>query len=106
MRLEQIILNLLDNALNYSENGSTVIIRVYQDKKHSILQVEDNGCGIPLENQQEIFEKLYRVEKSRSRSFGGAGLGLAIVKELTEAHGGTIEVQSKPDNGSIFTVRL
>ena len=95
MRLEQIILNLLDNALHYSESGSTVIVRAFQDKKQAVLQVEDNGCGIPLENQQEIFGKLYRVEKSRSRSFGGAGLGLAIVKELTEAHGGTIEAFSE-----------
>ncbi len=106
MRLEQIILNLLDNALHYSESGSTVIVRAFQDKKQAVLQVEDNGCGIPLENQQEIFGKLYRVEKSRSRSFGGAGLGLAIVKELTEAHGGTIEVESEPNKGSLFTVRL
>ncbi|ARF16074.1 sensor histidine kinase [Sporosarcina ureae] len=106
MRLEQIILNLLDNALHYSETGSTVIVRAFQDKKHTVLQVEDSGCGIAEENQQQIFEKLYRVEKSRSRSFGGAGLGLATVKELTEAHGGTIEVQSKLEEGSIFTVRL
>ncbi|PIC81731.1 HAMP domain-containing sensor histidine kinase [Sporosarcina sp. P1] len=106
MRLEQIILNLLDNALHYSETGSTVIVRAFQDKKHTVLQVQDSGCGIAVENQQQIFEKLYRVEKSRSRSFGGAGLGLATVKELTEAHGGTIEVQSELDKGSIFTVRL
>ncbi|PIC58024.1 two-component sensor histidine kinase [Sporosarcina sp. P12(2017)] len=106
MRLEQIILNLLDNALHYSETSSTVIIRAFQDKKHVLLQVEDSGCGIAVENQQQIFEKLYRVEKSRSRSFGGAGLGLATVKELTEAHGGTIEVESELDQGSIFTVRL
>ncbi|AXH99133.1 sensor histidine kinase [Sporosarcina sp. PTS2304] len=106
MRLEQIILNLLDNALHYSKSGSIVIVRAFQEKAYAVLQVEDNGCGISAENQQEIFEKLYRVEKSRSRSFGGAGLGLAIVKELTEAHGGTIEVQSELGKGSIFTVRL
>lgn len=106
MRLEQITLNLLDNALHYSESGTTVTIRAFQDKKHTVLQVEDNGCGIPIENQQQIFEKLYRVEKSRSRSFGGAGLGLAIVKELMEAHGGTIEVESELGVGSTFTIRL
>ncbi|WP_303969222.1 cell wall metabolism sensor histidine kinase WalK [Sporosarcina ureae] len=106
MRLEQIILNLLDNALHYSPSGSTVIVRAFQEKKQAVLQVEDGGCGIAIEDQQQIFEKLYRVEKSRSRSFGGAGLGLATVKELTEAHGGTIEVQSELDKGSIFTVRL
>lgn len=106
MRLEQIILNLLDNALHYSQIGSTVIVRAFQEKKHAVLQVEDGGCGIAIEDQQQIFEKLYRVEKSRSRSFGGAGLGLATVKELTEAHDGTIEVQSELDEGSIFTVRL
>ncbi|MGN7408757.1 sensor histidine kinase [Sporosarcina sp. SAFN-010] len=106
MRLEQIILNLLDNALHYSDSGTSVTVRAFQDKKQAVLQVEDNGCGIPVENQQHIFEKLYRVEKSRSRSFGGAGLGLAIVKELTEAHGGTIEVQSELGKGSTFTIRL
>ncbi len=106
MRLEQIILNLLDNALHYSESGTPVTVRAFQDKKQAVLQVEDNGCGIPVENQQQIFEKLYRVEKSRSRSFGGAGLGLAIVKELTEAHGGRINVQSEPGKGSTFTIRL
>ncbi|MDW0111115.1 sensor histidine kinase [Sporosarcina aquimarina] len=106
MRLEQIILNLLDNALHYSESGTTVTVRAFQNKKQAVLQVQDNGCGIPVDNQQEIFEKLYRVEKSRSRSFGGAGLGLAIVKELTEAHGGTIDVQSEPGHGSTFTIRL
>ncbi|WP_025785356.1 cell wall metabolism sensor histidine kinase WalK [Sporosarcina sp. D27] len=106
MRLEQIILNLLDNALHYSESGTSVTVRAFQEKKQTILQVEDNGCGIPVKNQQQIFEKLYRVEKSRSRSFGGAGLGLAIVKELTEAHGGTIDVQSELGKGSTFTIRL
>ena len=106
MRLEQIVLNLLDNALHYSERGSTVTIRAHEDKKHAVLQIEDNGCGIALDDQQQIFEKLYRVEKSRSRSFGGAGLGLATVKELTEAHGGTIDVQSELGKGSIFTIRL
>lgn len=106
MRLEQIILNLLDNALHYSESGTSVIVRAFQDKKQAVLQVEDSGCGIPVENQQHIFEKLYRVEKSRSRSFGGAGLGLAIVRELTEAHGGTIEVQSELGKGSTFTIRI
>lgn len=106
MRLEQMILNLLDNALHYSESGSTVTIRAFQEERQSVLQVEDNGCGIPVENQTQIFEKLYRVEKSRSRSLGGAGLGLAIVKELTEAHGGTIDVQSELGKGSLFTIRL
>lgn len=106
MRLEQILLNLLDNALHYSESGATVTVRAFQDKKNAVFQIEDTGCGIPVENQRQIFEKLYRVEKSRSRSFGGAGLGLAIVKELTEAHGGTIDVQSEPGKGSTFTIRL
>ncbi len=106
MRLEQIILNLLDNALHYSESGTSVIVRAFQDKKQAVVQVEDQGCGISADNQQKVFEKLYRIEKSRSRSFGGAGLGLSIVKELTEAHGGTIAVQSEPGKGSLFTIRL
>ncbi|WP_040285949.1 sensor histidine kinase [Sporosarcina koreensis] len=106
MRLEQIVLNLLDNALHYSESGTAVTVRMAREQKQTVLQIEDEGRGIPVDEQPYVFDKLYRVEKSRSRAFGGAGLGLAIVKELTEAHGGTIRLDSEPGRGSIFTIRL
>lgn len=106
IRLEQIIINLLDNALKYSEDGTDVRIEAFQETDKIVIVVTDEGIGIPTEEQEKIFEKLYRVEKSRSRTYGGTGLGLAIVKELVYLHGGTISVKSKPGKGSTFTVKI
>ncbi|WP_318616786.1 HAMP domain-containing sensor histidine kinase [Sporosarcina sp. YIM B06819] len=106
LRLEQIVLNLLDNALKYSEGNTTVRLEISKEKKRTIISVEDEGIGIPAAQIDMIYEKLFRVEKSRSRTLGGSGLGLAIVKELVEAHGGTIEVKSESGKGSLFTVRI
>lgn len=106
VRLEQIILNLLDNALKYSDEHSEVTLEVHKFENKTIISVIDKGMGIPEDAIEFIFEKLYRVEKSRSRQFGGSGIGLAVVKELVEAHGGTIEVKSKLGEGSIFKVTL
>ena len=104
LRLEQIVLNLLDNALKYSKENTEVTLAVQKKEKKTIISVTDFGIGIPPDEVEFVFEKLYRVEKSRSRSFGGSGIGLAVVKELVEAHGGTIEVKSIFGNGSAFTV--
>ncbi|MEG0438161.1 MAG: HAMP domain-containing sensor histidine kinase [Solibacillus sp.] len=106
LRLEQIVINLLDNALNYSDEQSEVILRVSQNEEKTIISVMDSGIGIPANEIDFIFEKLYRVEKSRSRAFGGSGIGLSVVKELVEAHGGTIEVKSKRGKGSTFTITI
>lgn len=106
IRLEQIILNLLDNALKYSNDNSDVTIEAYKEDDKSVISVIDTGIGIPSDEMEFIFEKLYRVEKSRSRAHGGSGIGLAIVKELVEAHGGTIEVKSKLGEGSTFKITL
>ncbi|MFJ7935670.1 ATP-binding protein [Sporosarcina sp. NPDC096371] len=106
LRLEQIVLNLLDNALKYSAEETEVTLEVYQKKEKTVIRVTDVGMGIPSEELAFIFEKLYRVEKSRSRTFGGTGIGLAVVKELVEAHGGSIEVESTLGKGSRFTVTL
>ncbi len=106
LRLEQIILNLLDNALKYSNENAQVTLKAYQRGKETIISVTDTGMGIPAGETEFIFEKLYRVEKSRSRAYGGSGMGLAIVKELVEAHGGRIEVESKLGEGSTFTITL
>ncbi|MEK4246960.1 HAMP domain-containing sensor histidine kinase [Psychrobacillus sp. FSL K6-2684] len=104
LRLEQIVLNLLDNALKYSKENTKVSLDVRKIEKRTIISVIDCGIGIPNDEISFIFEKLYRIEKSRSRSFGGSGIGLAVVKELVEAHGGSIEVHSILGKGSTFTV--
>ena len=106
LRLEQIVLNLLDNALKYSKENTEVTLTVRKKEKKTIISVIDFGIGIPTDEVEFVFEKLYRVEKSRSRSFGGSGIGLAVVKELVEAHGGSIEVKSIYGNGSTFTVTI
>lgn len=106
LRLEQILLNVLDNALKYSREQSAVTLKVVNKGEKVAISVEDFGVGIPSEEIAFIFEKLYRVEKSRSRTSGGSGIGLAIVKELVEAHGGSIEVESVVGKGSTFKILM
>lgn len=106
LRLEQIVLNLLDNSLKYSKENSIVTLEVQEIDNKTVISVADQGIGIPSEEIKFIFEKLYRVEKSRSRSFGGSGIGLSVVKELVEAHGGSIDVKSTLGEGSTFTVTI
>ncbi|WP_404359630.1 HAMP domain-containing histidine kinase (plasmid) [Cytobacillus firmus] len=102
IRLEQIIFNLLDNAIKYSPSGSKTILTVNSKKQGVNIKVRDNGKGIPEEDLPYILNRFYRVDKSRTRSLGGTGLGLAIVKELVLAHGGTIFVKSKEGIGTEF----
>ena len=106
VRVEQIVMNLLDNARKYSPVRSTTHLDVYVQNGDTVIRIADEGIGIHPRDHEVIFEKLIRVEKSRSREYGGAGLGLAIVKELVETHGGRIEVISDVGKGSIFTVIL
>lgn len=106
IRLEQIVLNLLDNALKYSNENSEVTLKAVKKGDKTIISVIDTGIGIPPDEIEFIFEKLYRVEKSRSRAYGGSGIGLAVVKELVEAHGGTLEVESKLGEGSTFKITI
>jgi two-component system, OmpR family, sensor histidine kinase ArlS len=105
-RFDQVLLNLLDNALKYSNENTTTLIKAYQKDKFIHLNIKDEGIGIPKEDLPYVFDRLYRVEKSRSRATGGFGLGLAIVKELVEAHRGTISVESKPGEGTCFKIVL
>lgn len=102
----QIIENLLTNAIRYTPEGGAIELALSKDKRDITLKVKDNGIGISPEDQGRIFERFYRVDKARSRELGGTGLGLAIVKHLVSALGGDIEVDSKPDQGSLFSVRL
>ncbi|KON88666.1 histidine kinase [Sporosarcina globispora] len=101
-RLEQIIYNLLDNAIKYSSFGDKTTISVSTSKKHVIIRIIDSGRGIPEKELPFIFNRFYRVDKSRARTLGGTGLGLAIVKELVHAHGGTISVWSREGEGTVF----
>ena len=101
-RLEQIIFNLLDNAIKYSSSGDKAVLTV-RNNNHTIhITIKDSGKGIPEKDIPYIFERFYRVDKSRTRALGGSGMGLAIVKELVHAHGGTIKVKSEENKGTEF----
>ncbi|MEM9162993.1 MAG: HAMP domain-containing sensor histidine kinase [Cyanobacteria bacterium P01_F01_bin.4] len=105
-RLKQVLINLLDNAVKYSESDQPVIIRVRQSGEWAHIDVCDRGRGIPMSDLTKIFEPFYRVDEDRSRATGGTGLGLSIVKTLVEGMRGTLKVQSKLGEGSTFTVSL
>ncbi len=104
--LEQAVVNLIDNAIKYSDEGSLIDVSTTVDDGGIAIVVSDHGRGISAEHQPRIFERFYRVDKSRSRELGGTGLGLAIVKHIAQAHGGNIDVESRPGEGSTFTLRL
>jgi signal transduction histidine kinase len=105
-RLKQVLLNLIDNAVKYSEASTPIFFKLDRFYDKVIIQVCDNGYGIPLQHQTRIFERFYRVDESRSHTTGGSGLGLSIVKTLVEGMGGNVSVQSKLEEGSIFTITL
>ena len=104
--LKQILMNLIANAISYTSENGTVIVDLEQTDKEAIIQVIDNGIGIPEESQARIFERFYRVDKARSRNSGGTGLGLSIVKWVVESMGGQIELFSEENVGTTFVVRL
>ena len=104
--LEQAVVNLLDNAIKYSGEDSTVRIAARQIDDEIEIKVRDEGCGIERKHLPCLFERFYRVDKARSRSMGGSGLGLAIVKHIVQAHRGRVTVESAPGQGSTFTIRL
>jgi signal transduction histidine kinase len=103
-RMRQVFGNLLDNALKYTPEKGTVTIGVRQEPESAIVTFRDSGIGIPSEEQDKIWGRLYRGDKSRSQR--GLGLGLSVVKAVVEAHGGTVRVDSKPDEGSEFRLEL
>ncbi len=110
-RLKQLLMNLVDNAIKYTQPGGTVTLSLVRDLNAVRIAIKDTGIGIPSQDIEKIFDRFYRVDKARSRgplavSGGGTGLGLAIAKWIAEAHGGKIEVESQPGKGSTFTVWL
>lgn len=104
--IEQAIVNLLDNAINYSKAGGTIHIAASHQPHEVTVCVQDEGIGIPREHLPRLFERFYRVDKARSRERGGTGLGLAIVKHIAQVHGGQVTVTSTLDEGSTFTLHL
>ncbi|GAC1467443.1 MAG: hypothetical protein PVSMB1_16480 [Gemmatimonadaceae bacterium] len=104
-RMKQVVVNLLDNAIKYTPNGGRVLMKISRDAREAILDVADNGMGIPVDALPHMFKRFFRVDDSRSRKQGGAGLGLSIVKSICNAHGAAVEVTSAPGEGSSFRVR-
>jgi signal transduction histidine kinase len=104
-RLKQVVVNLLDNAIKYTPNGGRVTLKITEEEGYAVLDVADDGVGIPAEALPHVFKRFFRVDGSRSRDQGGAGLGLSIVKSICDAHGAWVEVSSTPGKGSRFRVR-
>lgn len=104
--LEQAVSNLVHNAIQYSPDHTRITIRARHDNGEAVIEVEDAGCGIPAHHLPRLFERFYRVDTSRSRSLGGTGLGLSIVKHILNVHKGRVEVESIPQVGSVFRLRV
>lgn len=104
--LEQVLYNLVDNAIKYTPEGGSITVRAYEQADTICLEVEDTGIGIPAESLPRVFERFYRVDRARSREMGGTGLGLSIVKHAMETHGGKLDVQSVVGKGTKFTLSL
>jgi len=104
--IEELLYNLTDNAIRYNEPGGTVVVEVKEEGDKVVLTVKDTGIGIPKEHCNRIFERFYRVDKSRSKQTGGTGLGLAIVKHVVEQIGATISLQSEVGQGTEIQVEF
>ena len=104
--LFEIFYNLLDNAIKYNRQGGTVRLELRREDDQALIRVTDTGIGIDSEHLDRIFERFYRVDKSRSKETGGTGLGLSIVKHAAEFHGGRVAIRSEPGEGTELSVRL
>jgi len=105
-RLAQIFTNLIGNALRYTPAGGQILLAAESDENEIRISVSDNGPGIPPEVLPNIFERLYRVDKARSRAEGGSGLGLAIARQLAKAHGGDLTAENNPGGGAHFVFSI
>ena len=104
--MEELVYNLCDNAIRYNNKGGTVQVTVGQQDGHTFLVVKDTGIGISKEHQERVFERFYRVDKSRSKATGGTGLGLAIVKHIVSQHGAKITLDSEEGKGTEIRVEF
>ena len=105
-QLSRMMINLIDNAIKYTPENGTVEVKAREEQEKLIIEVEDNGLGIPEEDLARIFERFYRVDKGRSRKLGGTGLGLSIVKHIVENHNGEIDVKSELEQGTTFIIEI
>ena len=105
-KLRQVLVNLVDNAVKYSPEGGRVELRVRSANGSCLIEVADEGLGIPPEERERIFEKFYRLDPQQTQGVGGSGLGLYISRELVERMDGRLRVESEPGKGSRFTVEL
>ena len=105
-RLDQLLLNLLHNAIKYSPDGGEVTVAVDEHPDSAVVAVIDHGVGIALADQERVFERFYKVDRARNRGQGGTGLGLSIARHIAEAHGGTIWLESTEGEGSTFSFSL
>lgn len=103
---KQMLMNLVDNAIKYTPSGGKVKILAFKEGKDLTVQIKDTGIGIDKKHQDRLFERFYRVDKARSRQVGGTGLGLAIVKHIVLIFNGTLDLESAPNEGSIFTIKI
>jgi signal transduction histidine kinase len=104
--IEQAVLNLLHNAMKYSGKSREIDLRLFRQNGSALIQVSDHGIGIPAGEQRRIFEKFYRVPSKENRSISGTGLGLSLVAHIAEAHGGAVDVESSPGQGSTFSIKI
>jgi heavy metal sensor kinase len=106
LRIRQILINLVDNAIKYTPSGGHIDVRAYNQNGHAVIEVQDTGRGIPVEALPYIFDRFYRVDKARGRETGGSGLGLAIAKSICDLHGGEIDVDSSIGGGTAVRVSI
>ncbi len=104
--VQDLIFNLVDNAIKYNRIGGSVTVSISDEGTYGVMRVTDTGIGIPKDDVERVFERFYRVDKSRSKKAGGTGLGLAIVKHIVEFHGGSVLLNSEVNKGTTITVKL
>lgn len=105
-KLQRVLVNLLSNAFKFTAEGGAIALRLSQENGHALIEVQDNGPGVPANLQEAVFERFRQVESGTQRRFGGTGLGLAIVKDFVELHNGTVSLGEAPGGGALFSVRL
>jgi signal transduction histidine kinase len=105
-KIQQSIINILHNAIKYTQEEGAIKVELYKENDFAAIKIEDNGCGIPEDELEFIFERFYRVDKARSRQTGGTGLGLPIAKQIIVLHQGHISVESVVGKGTTFTILL